>query len=99
MYEIKFSKHDDKERPEENDRLMARENSSTGLGAVKGMESNGKVKAPVQNGKSSSHFEKKDFTLFDKFRMSATLFEAVRPPAAVVMYGAEGNMQRPLPCS
>ncbi|KAI4178363.1 MAG: hypothetical protein L6R41_008419 [Letrouitia leprolyta] len=39
------------------------------------------------------------FTLVDTFTMTATLFEAVKPPVAVLACGEEGGMQRALLCS
>lgn len=39
------------------------------------------------------------FTLVDTYTLSVTLFEAVRPPVAVVICGNEGGMQRALLCS
>lgn len=43
--------------------------------------------------------EQRIFTLIDTYTLTATIFEAVRPPIAVVMCGAEGGMQRALLCS
>lgn len=39
------------------------------------------------------------FTLVDTFTMTVTLFEAVKPPVAVLACGEEGGMQRALLCS
>ena len=39
------------------------------------------------------------FTLVDTYTMTVTLFEARRPPIAVIVCGAEGGMQRALLCS
>jgi hypothetical protein len=39
------------------------------------------------------------FTLVDTYTMAVTMFEAVRPPVAVVVCGHEGGMQRALLCS
>jgi hypothetical protein len=39
------------------------------------------------------------FTLVDTFTMTVTLFEAARPPVAVLVCGAEGGMQRAILCS
>ena len=47
----------------------------------------------------SSHQGENLFTLVDTYTMTVTLFEAVRPPIAVVVCGAEGGMQRALLCS
>ena len=43
--------------------------------------------------------EQRIFTLVDTNTLTVTLFEAVRPPIAVVLCGAEGGMQRALLCS
>lgn len=43
--------------------------------------------------------EQRIFTLIDTYTLTVTVFEAVRPPVAVVMCGAEGGMQRALLCS
>ena len=43
--------------------------------------------------------EQRIFTLVDTNTLTVTLFEAVRPPVAVVLCGAEGGMQRALLCS
>ncbi|KAL5326555.1 hypothetical protein ACEPPN_004241 [Leptodophora sp. 'Broadleaf-Isolate-01'] len=39
------------------------------------------------------------FTLVDTNTMTVTLFEAVKPPVAVLLCGSEGGMQRALACS
>jgi len=39
------------------------------------------------------------FTLIDTFNMTVTLFEAERPPVAVLVCGSEGGMQRAILCS
>jgi hypothetical protein len=39
------------------------------------------------------------FTLIDTLSMTVTLFEAVRPPIALVIGGSEGGMKRALACS
>ena len=39
------------------------------------------------------------FTLIDTHTMTVTLFEAVRPPIAVLLCGSEGGMQRAVGCS
>ncbi|KAL8816531.1 MAG: hypothetical protein Q9191_008315 [Dirinaria sp. TL-2023a] len=49
--------------------------------------------------RQKSDSEKKVFTLIDTYTMTVTLFDAVRPPVAVVICGAEGGMQRALLCS
>ena len=43
--------------------------------------------------------EQRIFTLVDTNTLTVTLFEAVRPPVAVVLCGVEGGMQRALLCS
>lgn len=43
--------------------------------------------------------EMRVFTLVDTYTLTVTLFEAVRPPVAVVLAGEEGGMQRTLLCS
>ena len=76
--------------------LMEKENMYTGLDPVK---TDGRIKKRVQKAEENSHLEKKVFTLVDTHTMTVTLFEAVRPPVAVVICGAEGGMQRALLCS
>jgi hypothetical protein len=39
------------------------------------------------------------FTLVDTNTMTVTMFEAVKPPVAVLLCGAEGGMQRAVACS
>jgi hypothetical protein len=39
------------------------------------------------------------FTLVDTNTMTVTMFEAVKPPVAVLLCGAEGGMQRAIACS
>ena len=39
------------------------------------------------------------FTLVDTVSMTVTLFEAKRPPIALLLCGAEGGMQRAIACS
>ncbi|KAL2831491.1 hypothetical protein BDW59DRAFT_140226 [Aspergillus cavernicola] len=39
------------------------------------------------------------FTLVDTYNMTATLFQAVYPPVAMLLCGSEGGMQRALLCS
>ena len=43
--------------------------------------------------------EQRIFTLVDTNTLTVTMFEAVRPPIAVVLCGVEGGMQRALLCS
>ncbi|KAJ6041237.1 uncharacterized protein N7446_010870 [Penicillium canescens] len=43
--------------------------------------------------------EPKVFTLVDTFTMKVTLFQAVRPPVALLLCGSEGGMHRGLLCS
>ena len=58
-----------------------------------------KTEKLVEGAESNSHQDKKVFTLVDTYTMTVTLFEAVRPPIAVIVCGAEGGMQRALLCS
>lgn len=76
--------------------LMEKENMYTGIDPVK---KDNEVKDIVEKAKSSSERERKVFTLVDTYTMTVTLFEAVRPPVAVVLCGEEGGMQRALLCS
>lgn len=39
------------------------------------------------------------FTLIDTHTMTVTMFEAIRPPVAVLLCGTEGGMQRAITCS
>jgi hypothetical protein len=39
------------------------------------------------------------FTLVDTHTMTVTMFEAARPPVAVLLCGMEGGMQRAIACS
>jgi hypothetical protein len=39
------------------------------------------------------------FTLVDTYNMQLTLFEAVRPPHALMFCASEGGMQRAIGCS
>ena len=43
--------------------------------------------------------EPKIFTLVDTYTMTVTMFEAVKPPAMVLICGSEGGMQRAVLCS
>lgn len=54
----------------------------------------GKVDAAAQKAG-----EVKIFTIVDTYSMTATLFEARRPPVALLICGSEGGMQRALGCS
>lgn len=54
-----------------------------------------KVKAAITAGSEDERI----FTLVDTYTLTVTLFEAARPPVAVVMCGEEGGMQRALLCS
>ena len=53
----------------------------------------------VENAINARMGEQRIFTLVDTNTLTVTLFEAVRPPVAVVLCGAEGGMQRALLCS
>lgn len=77
-------------------KIMQKENMYTGQDPVKTDES---VKTLVAQASHGSDLDKKVFTLGDTYTMSVTLFEAVRPPVAVVLCGSEGGMQRALLCS
>ena len=57
------------------------------------------IKELVKKANKSSISGLKIFTLVDTYTMTVTLFQAVRPPVAVVLAGAEGGMQRALLCS
>ena len=74
----------------EMDCLIAKENMYIGLDPVMNNR---------YNNETSSDSDLKIFTLVDTYTMTVTLFEAVRPPVAVVICGAEGGMQRALLCS
>ncbi|KAL8753789.1 MAG: hypothetical protein Q9184_005315 [Pyrenodesmia sp. 2 TL-2023] len=76
--------------------FMVRQNMYTGLDPVK---ADTKVASLAANANEGSLHEKKLFTLVDTYTMTVTLFEAVRPPVAVIVCGAEGGMQRALLCS
>lgn len=39
------------------------------------------------------------FTLVDTYNLQVTIFEAVRPPSALLFCGSEGGMQRVVGCS
>ncbi|KAL8725564.1 MAG: hypothetical protein Q9181_006372 [Wetmoreana brouardii] len=82
--------------PDLDEESMTGQNMYTGLDPVKADDG---VKDLVRNAHQSSLHEKKIFTLVDTYTMTVTLFEAVRPPIAVVVCGAEGGMQRALLCS
>ena len=53
----------------------------------------------VENSINAQMGEQRIFTLVDTNTLTVTLFEAPRPPIAVVLCGAEGGMQRALLCS
>ena len=78
------------------EKLVEEENMFTGLDPV---DDDDKVKDLVAKATKSSELETKVFTLVDTYTMTVTLFEAVRPPVAVVLCGEEGGMQRALLCS
>ncbi|KAL9596027.1 MAG: hypothetical protein Q9219_006078 [cf. Caloplaca sp. 3 TL-2023] len=58
-----------------------------------------RVERAQKDSEASAQKDMKIFTLVDTYTMTVTLFEAVRPPTAVIMCGAEGGMQRALLCS
>ena len=82
-------------RSEDLERLLENVNMSTGLDPF----THNTTRELVEKAYSSSELEKKVFTLVDTYTMTVTLFEAVRPPVAVVLCGEEGGMQRALLCS
>ncbi|KAL8916377.1 MAG: hypothetical protein Q9172_006334 [Xanthocarpia lactea] len=83
--------------PEVAERIMKSENMFSGLDPVQSHET---TKELVEKAKTTTnHLDKKIFTLIDTYTMTVTLFEAVRPPVAVLICGAEGGMQRALLCS
>lgn len=83
--------------PEVAERIMKSENMFSGLDPVQSHET---TKELVEKAKTATnHLDKKIFTLIDTYTMTVTLFEAVRPPVAVLICGAEGGMQRALLCS
>lgn len=82
--------------PNLDEEYMIGQNMCIGLDPV---QSDTKVSALVKEAKGSPIHEKKIFTLVDTYTMTITLFEAVHPPIAVIMCGAEGGMQRALLCS
>ncbi|KAL8717734.1 MAG: hypothetical protein Q9225_005045 [Loekoesia sp. 1 TL-2023] len=82
--------------PNLDEESLIEQNMYTGLDPV---EADDGVKDLVEKASRSSLHEKKIFTLVDTYTMTITLFEAVRPPVAVVVCAAEGGMQRALLCS
>lgn len=81
--EADFFQHKDLQR-EEIEKLIGKENMYTGLDPVK---SDCMIKNLVERAKSSLELDKKVFKLIDTYTLTATLFEAVRPPVAVVLCG------------
>lgn len=61
--------------------------------------SNPETAEKVKRAVTAQMGEQRIFTLVDTYTLTVTLFEAARPPIAVVMCGAEGGMQRALLCS
>jgi hypothetical protein len=57
------------------------------------------IRQLVQQARTSEYGELKVFTLVDTNTMTVTLFQAVRPPVALLLCGSEGGMQRALLCS
>ncbi|KAG4431383.1 hypothetical protein IFR05_013143 [Cadophora sp. M221] len=55
-----------------------------------------KVEAAISNDRPDAM---RVFTLVDTNTMTMTLFEAVKPPVAVLLCGSEGGMQRAVACS
>ena len=60
---------------------------------------NPETAAKVKNAVTAQMGEERIWTLVDTYTLTVTLFEAVRPPTAVVLCGEEGGMQRALLCS
>ena len=84
-------------QPDEAEKVIRNEGIFTGLDPV--LQEDDEVKTLVQKAMSSSEHDKKIFTLIDTYTGTVTLFEAVRPPVAVLLCGEEGGMQRALLCS
>lgn len=61
--------------------------------------SNPETAEKVRRAIDSQMGEERIFTLIDTYTLTVTIFQAVRPPVAVVICGAEGGMQRALLCS
>lgn len=57
------------------------------------------IKDIVDRSLYATHEEPKLFTLVDTCTMTVTLFQAVRPPVALILCGSEGGMYRGLLCS
>ncbi|KAK0667897.1 putative 3-hydroxyisobutyrate dehydrogenase [Cercophora samala] len=53
----------------------------------------------VEEAKNAGPGDMRVFTLVDTYSMTATLFQARRPPEALLICGSEGGMQRALGCS
>ncbi|KAK4180188.1 putative 3-hydroxyisobutyrate dehydrogenase [Triangularia setosa] len=53
----------------------------------------------VEEAKRAGPGDMRVFTLVDTYSMTATLFQARRPPEALLICGSEGGMQRALGCS
>ncbi|CAP68206.1 uncharacterized protein PODANS_7_4710 [Podospora anserina S mat+] len=53
----------------------------------------------VEEAKNAGPGDLRVFTLVDTYSMTATLFQARRPPQALLICGSEGGMQRALGCS
>ena len=60
---------------------------------------NPETAAKVKKAVTAQMGEERIWTLVDTYTLTVTLFEAVRPPTAVVICGEEGGMQRALLCS
>jgi hypothetical protein len=58
-----------------------------------------RVRGKVERLEKSQYGEMKIYTLVDTYTFTVTMFEAVRPPVAVLICGHEGGMQRALMCS
>ncbi|KAH7132689.1 hypothetical protein EDB81DRAFT_904471, partial [Dactylonectria macrodidyma] len=60
---------------------------------------NPKTKHLVESAAHAKPGESRVFTIVDTYSMTATLFEANRPPEVLLVCGSEGGMQRALGCS
>ncbi|KAJ4186295.1 hypothetical protein NW759_016951 [Fusarium solani] len=57
------------------------------------------VRMKVEAAKHARPGDKRIFTLIDTYNMELTLFEAVRPPVALLFCASESGMQRAIGCS
>lgn len=80
----------------EADGLLEKAGMFCGMDPVKTSPDTKKL---VEKAKTSTASDLKIFTLIDTYTMTVTLFQAIRPPVAVILAGTEGGMQRALLCS